>query len=183
MEVRVSRKFDNSAGAGLKGEGMGEVEEVLEVVCLGGGLPELFLGFAIARTLRRRASPKDLVVLRTTGSSRPGTGSLDPRAPSTNTTTEKNTRAPNAPLRRQPIKQFQLCFGIDGRSQAKRWHQPRRQSRRKAFPLPPPTQQLSQSRKPPSSPSTPPSPSPPNEPTSAPSSSPQPASCSSASRA
>ena len=51
----MPRKVDNSAGAGLNGEGIGAVKEVLEVVGLAAGLPELFFGLAIAANFCRRA--------------------------------------------------------------------------------------------------------------------------------
>lgn len=41
------RKIDSSAGAGLNGEGLCDIEEGLEVIALAGGLPELFLGLGI----------------------------------------------------------------------------------------------------------------------------------------
>lgn len=54
LEVRVSRKVDSSAGAGLNGGSMGDVEEALEVVGVAGGLLELFFGLAIVDLLCRR---------------------------------------------------------------------------------------------------------------------------------
>ena len=50
MEVRVSRKVDSSAGAGLNGEGMDDVEKAPAAVVLAGGLPEPFLGLGIVST-------------------------------------------------------------------------------------------------------------------------------------
>lgn len=51
LEVRVSRKVDSSAGAGLNGGSMGDVDEVSdEVVGLAGAFPELFFGLAIVAT-------------------------------------------------------------------------------------------------------------------------------------
>lgn len=47
LEVRVSRKSDSSLGAGLYGDGMGDIEEALEVGGLAGGLPNIFLVFGI----------------------------------------------------------------------------------------------------------------------------------------
>lgn len=57
MEVRVPRKVDSSVGAGLKGEGIGDVEEALKMRGLAGGLPELFLGLGIVATPCRRVFP------------------------------------------------------------------------------------------------------------------------------
>lgn len=51
------RKVESSAGAGLNGGSMGDIEEALEMVGLAGGLPELFLGLGIVATLCRRGSP------------------------------------------------------------------------------------------------------------------------------
>lgn len=51
LEVKVSRKVDSSAGAGLNGGSIGDVEEALEAVGFAGGLPELFLGLGIVATL------------------------------------------------------------------------------------------------------------------------------------
>ena len=51
------RKVDNSAGAGLKGEGIGDANEVLNVGGLAGGLPELFFVLAIVITPYRRDPP------------------------------------------------------------------------------------------------------------------------------
>ena len=48
------RKVDSSAGAGLKGDGIGDVEEVLDVGGLVESLPELFLFLAIVNTPYRR---------------------------------------------------------------------------------------------------------------------------------
>ena len=58
MDVRVLRKVDSSEGAGLKGEGNDEDGELLEMVGLAGGLPEVFLGFGILVAFQRRASPR-----------------------------------------------------------------------------------------------------------------------------
>lgn len=41
------RKVDSSAGAGLKGEGIGDINEVLDVGDLPGGLPEAFVVLGI----------------------------------------------------------------------------------------------------------------------------------------
>lgn len=51
LEVKVSRKVDSSAGAGLNGGSIGDVEEALEAVGFAAGLPELFLGLGILATL------------------------------------------------------------------------------------------------------------------------------------
>lgn len=67
----MSRKVDSSAGAGLNGEGMGDVEEVLGAVGLAGGLPELFLGLGIVGTPLWRTVPGKMTGLLMTGSSRP----------------------------------------------------------------------------------------------------------------
>ena len=53
LEVRVSRKVDSSTGAGSNGGSMGNVAEVLEIVGLTGGLPELFFVLAIVAILSR----------------------------------------------------------------------------------------------------------------------------------
>ena len=58
LEVKVSRKVDSSAGAGLNGEGMCDVGEVLKAVGLMGDLPDPFLILGIVATLCRCASPK-----------------------------------------------------------------------------------------------------------------------------
>lgn len=43
----MPRKVDSSVGAGLKGEGISDMEEALDVRGLAGGLPEFFLGLGI----------------------------------------------------------------------------------------------------------------------------------------
>ena len=58
LEDRVSRKANSSVGAGLNGEGIGDIEEELEVGGLAGGLPELFLAFGIVIALYRQDSPQ-----------------------------------------------------------------------------------------------------------------------------
>lgn len=45
----MPRKVDNSAGAGLNGEGIGDSEEALDMRGLVGGLAELFLGLVILK--------------------------------------------------------------------------------------------------------------------------------------
>lgn len=67
----MSRKVDSSAGAGLNGEGMGDVEEVSGAVGFAGGLPELFLGLGILGTPLWRTIPGKVTGLLMTGSSRP----------------------------------------------------------------------------------------------------------------
>lgn len=74
------RKVDSSAGAGLNGEGMCDVEEGLEVIALAGGLPELFLALGIVAPLCTLAAPGEITKLMISGSSRPVS---DPEASST----------------------------------------------------------------------------------------------------
>ena len=59
----VLRKVDSSAGAGLKGKGIVDVDEVLDVGGLAGVLPEFFLLLGIVTTPYRRAPPARMTSL------------------------------------------------------------------------------------------------------------------------
>ena len=96
----MPRKVDSSAGAGLNGEGIGVVKEVLEMVALAAGLPELFFGLAIAATFCRCASTSEVTGVMTIGSSRPTVHLVV----QSSATIKNNTRAPNAALQQQPNK-------------------------------------------------------------------------------
>ena len=58
----MSRKVENSAGAGLNGGSMGDIDEALEVVGLAGGLLEFFLDLGIVATLRTSVFPGEATI-------------------------------------------------------------------------------------------------------------------------
>ena len=58
------RKVDSSVGAGLKGEGIGEIDDATKVGALAGGFPELFLGLGIVITPCRCASSEAMTSLK-----------------------------------------------------------------------------------------------------------------------